>query len=515
MSTPIKPKNKGDIPEQLAVIKAVNRIARLLSRAEGLEAAIEKLMSEFVELVNADEGSIQLLRPSSGTTRCTLIRQEDKGGGLLDKRLEDFLTGWVLKQKAALLSHDLLALLNLGSVPKRYAGIGSVLAAPLLSDGKTIGVVNLIRTRDSDPFSTADEQMVSELTAQVGDFVEGASLRERLFAENERLRQDLGDRFSAHGIIGQSPAIKEVYRVLEQVIPTDARVVVLGESGTGKELVARCIHYAGPRKDHPFIALDCGALPSNLLESELFGYVRGAFTGAMQDRRGLIQEAHAGTLFLDEITNMSIETQAKLLRVVQEGELRALGSNQLAKIDVRIIVATSSDLAEQVSTGKFRSDLYYRLNVVAIQMPPLRQRVEDIPLLANVFLRRFAEKHGKRVKNISPSVLQIFEKYLWPGNIRELENVIERATVMVHFDDTTLLPQHLPDDIPLSKANPTSKELPFEGDLRAFMDSYESELLMRVLSRHNWKQTAAAKALNISEAVMRYKMKRHNIRRPQ
>ena len=506
--------DKKNLKEQLTVLQATNRIAHQLSKVNEIQSTLNNLMHEFVNLVKADEGSIQLLRPSSGTTRCTLIRDDYKGYGLLDKRLDDFLTGWILEHKKSLIAHDLSSLLEMEDIPKRYSNICSLMTAPLLAGKTTIGAVNLIRTHDSENFTPTDQILVSSLAAQIGVFIDEATLREQLFAENERLRKDLDIRFSVHGIIGESPAIKEVFRLLEQIIPTDARLVISGESGTGKELIAKCVHFAGPRKERSFVAVDCGALPANLLESELFGYVRGAFTGASRDRRGLIEEADNGTLFLDEITNINIETQAKLLRVLQEEEVRPLGANKTKKIDVRIIVAASANLEERVSLGDFRSDLFYRLNVVSIHSPALRERIEDIPILAKLFIRRFGKKHGKSVNKISPEALQILERYSWPGNIRQLENVIERAIVMMHFDDKTLLPKHLPDDIISPNIEKYSPELPAKGDLSTILASYERELLTRVLDIHNWNQSAAAQALNISEAVMRYKIKRLNLRNP-
>jgi len=506
---------KKNLYEQLTVLQAANRIAHQLSNVSGIQSAVNNLMQEFVNLVNADEGSIQLLRPSTGTTRCTLIREEKKDRGLLDKRLDDFMTGWVLKQKSPLLTDDLSSLLELMELPKRYSGIRSILAAPLLANKKTIGAVNLIRTNESDVFTSTNKLLVSNLAAQIGDFIEDAELREQLFVENVRLRKDLDERFSVHGIIGKSPAIKEVFRLLEQIIPTEARVVITGESGTGKELIAKCIHYAGPRKDLPFVAVDCGALPTNLLESELFGYVRGAFTGANQNRRGLIEEANGGTLFLDEITNMNSEIQAKLLRVLQEGEVRPLGANKTKKVDVRVIVAASENLDEQVSTGSFRSDLFYRLNVVSIHSPPLRERIEDIPALTEVFLQKFAKKHGKAVRKISPQALQTLEQYSWPGNIRELENIIERAVVMINLKEQILHPENFPPAIGSLVTGKNSYDLVLSGDLPSLVANYERDIIQRVLFHHNWNQTAAAKALNISERVMRYKIEKLGLRKPE
>ncbi len=504
-----------EIKNQLMIAEATNRIARLLSKSQGLDTAIEKIMKEFVDLVQADEGAIQLLKPTSESTRCTLVRQENKSNNLLDKQLDSFLTGCVLKQNHSFINNDLGGLLELKKTPNRYASIRSELCAPITSEDKIIGVVNLIRSRNSNPFNDEELQIITHLAEQIGDFFDAAEIRENLFNQNIRLQKNLENKYSVHGIIGNSPKFKEVYKVLEHVIPTNARVVILGESGTGKELIARCLHYAGPRREQPFVAVDCGALPTNLLESELFGYVRGAFTGAVRDRRGLIEEAHNGTLFLDEITNMSSETQAKLLRFIQEEEIRPVGSNQLKKVDVRIIVAASGDLNEEISPEKIRADLYYRLNVISIRIPPLRDRVEDIPHLAGSFLKRFAKKHHKALIHMAPDVLQCLENYSWPGNIRELENLIERAVVMADYKAKVLQIDHL--SLELNGKNPVQEpSLPGDGsDLSHMMSDYEGQILADILAEHQWNQTAAAKALNISEAVMRYKIKRLNINRSE
>jgi transcriptional regulator with GAF, ATPase, and Fis domain len=513
MNQNLQTETELSIQQQLLVAQAVNRIASLLSKTKGLEQVLKSLMNEFIKIVKADEGAIQLLRPTSIMTRFTLIREGRKEHNLLDKQLDDFLTGWVIKQKKNLLEHDISALLGLKNFPQRYAGINSIVSAPISTGGQIIGAVNLIRSNDSGQFSLIDQKIVSSLAEQIGEFIASAELQKKLYQEYLRLQKNIEERFALNGIIGNSPALKNVFTILEQVIPTDVRVVILGESGTGKELIAKCIHYNGPRKDRPFVAVDCGALPANLLESELFGYVRGAFTGAIQDRIGLIEEADGGTLFLDEITNMSVETQAKLLRFIQENEIRPLGANSLKKVDVRIIVAASSDLAEQVSDGKMRSDLYYRLNVISVPIPSLRERIEDIPTLSDHFITHFAQKHKKSVTSISPEVLQMFELYPWPGNIRELENIIERAVVMTHFEETILLPNHLPQNFRDSdRKNPASTSIN-KNSLTYLLDKYERKVIENALDKYDWNQSAAAEALNISESVMRYKIKRLKLNR--
>lgn len=232
------------------------------------------------------------------------------------------------------------------------------------------------------------------------------------------------------GILGHSVKMQRVFALLRQVMPTDVRLLISGESGTGKECIARAIHDRGPRQDGPFVAVDCGALPANLLESELFGYVKGAFTGADRDRKGLFEEAHSGTLFLDEIVNMPMELQAKLLRAIQESEIRPLGSSQVRKVNARIIAAASESVRDEMIAGKFRRDLFYRLNVVNINLPALRERKEDIPILAAHFLNTMNKKYGKHLTGFHADTMAHLEAYAWPGNIRELEHAMERAVVL-------------------------------------------------------------------------------------
>ncbi len=497
-----------DIKTQFALLKAANRIAHLLSQTIPLEQAIEPLISEFMDLVHAECGSIQLLRPGSQETQRTLIRKCTHGECGFDATLENLVTGWVLKHRSVLITDDISAQIKLGAAAKRYAAISSFIAVPILYQENIIGVVSLIRVRPTASFSEQSAQLASALAQEVAEFIEQAHLREQLFSDYQKLRQEVTDRYSIHGILGRSPAMNEVFSLLDRVIPTEGRVLLQGESGTGKERIAKVIHHEGPRKNRPFIAVDCGALPPNLLESELFGHVKGSFTGADRDRRGLFEEANGGTLFLDEIANTTLETQSKLLRVLQEGEVRPIGSNQSRKVDVRIITAASIDLDQKIKRGEFRADLFYRLNVVSIRLPALRERVEDIPILAAHFLKRFAEKHGKPLQHIAAETIKIFENYSWPGNVRELENAIERAVILARPNDTILKPEHLPFELSFIDLRQKPSELPLTGDLEALLANYEREILKNVLNKHNWNQTAAAKELKISERTMRYKMQR-------
>jgi two-component system, NtrC family, response regulator HydG len=271
-----------------------------------------------------------------------------------------------------------------------------------------------------------------------------AAERKMLFDRNRQLETALKEREGGQGegIVGNSGPIREVTRMIEAVAYSSTTVLVTGESGTGKELVARALHTRSPRKGHPFVALNCGALTETLLESELFGHVKGAFTGAQRDQKGLFDAADGGTIFLDEIGDIPLSTQVRLLRVLQEGEIKRVGSAESVKVDVRVIAATHRDLPKLVKAGKFREDLFYRLNVINIPLPSLRERVDDIPLLAHHFLRRYAERLGKKVRALSPEGIELLCGYRWPGNVRELENAVERAVVLCRGDAVT------PTDLP-------------------------------------------------------------------
>ena len=266
--------------------------------------------------------------------------------------------------------------------------------------------------------------------------------RRRLVAENQRFREELRERYRVDRLVGSSAAMLEVYKLVARVAPGRSTVLIQGESGTGKELVARAIHYNGPRATAPFLAVDCGSLVETLLESELFGHVKGAFTGAVTTKRGLLEEAHEGTCFLDEIGDVGPNLQARLLRFLQEHEIKRVGGTESHKVDVRVIAATNKDLEALVKAGPFREELFYRLNVVTVRLPALRERREDIPLLAEHFLRKYATESGKVVTQIAPEALAVLQAHRWPGNVRELENTIERAVAL------TTSPILVPDDLP-------------------------------------------------------------------
>lgn len=269
---------------------------------------------------------------------------------------------------------------------------------------------------------------------KVATLVEKARERYQLVQKIKKLERQSSDQYQFEDIVGKSPRMQEIYHLIENIAPTNTTVLIVGESGTGKELVAAAIHRRSNRKDKPFVIINCSAIPEQLLESELFGHKKGSFTGAIADKRGLFEEANTGTLFLDEIGEIPLSVQVKLLRVLQEGEIRSVGSNQSRKVDVRLITATNKDLPALMKEGRFREDLYYRIHVIGINLPPLRERPEDIPLLAYHFLKKHSARLGKNIEKFSVDVLQTLQNYEWVGNVRELENTIERACVLVQGD---------------------------------------------------------------------------------
>jgi DNA-binding NtrC family response regulator len=334
--------------------------------------------------------------------------------------------------------------------------------------------------------------------------------RSRLIQENRELRARLQERYTFDQIVYASPQMEEVMGLVSRVAPSQATVLITGESGTGKELIANAIHYASPRSGRPLIKVNCAALPEPLLESELFGYEKGAFTGAGQRRIGRFEEAEGGTIFLDEIGDLSPGTQVKLLRVLQEKEFQRLGSNTTLKTDVRVLAATHRDLEEARRKGSFREDLYYRLNVISIHLPSLRERREDIPLLIDHFLKKFSKQNRKPVSNISKEARAVLLRYPYPGNIRELENLIERAVVLCRGDIITT--QDLPFHLQEGKSERAERPSSGEKGLTDTLEEIEKDLILRALQQHQGIQTKAAESLRISERVLRYKMKKYKIR---
>ena len=345
--------------------------------------------------------------------------------------------------------------------------------------------------------------------------VVGRALEHRqLLSENSRLKTQLSSKYSFENIVGASPAMQQVYGLIAKCAPTSSTVLISGESGTGKELIARAIHFNSLRRDRQFVAVDCNALSETLLESELFGHVKGSFTGATADKKGMFESAGGGTLFLDEISNLSLSTQAKLLRVVQEREFRAVGDTRTQSTNFRLVAATNRDLQEMVSAGRFREDLYYRLNIFPLRLPPLRERREDIPPLAFHFLRQFSKETGKEVSELSEGALSALSNHAWPGNVRELENTIHRAVILT--GDKVIRQAHLTD---IAAATPPG-DVPMTGEelkrlkklaRERSVESVEQLFILEALKRNGWNVTSSAAETGMLRSNFQGLMKKHEI----
>jgi two-component system response regulator PilR (NtrC family) len=347
---------------------------------------------------------------------------------------------------------------------------------------------------------------------EVGLVVDRAMEKRRLARENLALRDEIKGRYKLDRLLGKSPPMQRVFDILRKVASTRTSVLLIGESGTGKELAARALHELSPRTG-PFVAVNCGAIPETLLESELFGHVRGSFTGANVDKQGLFEAAHTGTLLLDEVADLPVSMQVKLLRVLQERKVKPVGGVSEREIDVRIVAATNRDLEAEVEKSSFRQDLYYRLNVIQLRLPPLRERREDLPLLVDHFIRKFSAEHGRNVVGAAPEVMSALMVYHFPGNVRELENMIERAVTLSSTDWLAL--DAFPNLVGLQGAQPspsTIGHLPESGlDLERHLEEYERSILIKALERTGGNRTEAARLLGVSFRSMRYRLSKLGI----
>ena len=385
----------------------------------------------------------------------------------------------------------------------------SFLCVPIKLESEVIGALSVDRLFSDDTSLDEDVRLLSIIASMIAQAVrlrqEAMEERQQLLNENIRLQEELQDRFRPSNIIGNSKAMRAVYDLIARVCKSDATVLITGESGVGKELVAHAIHYNSHRANRPFVKVNCAALPETLIESELFGHEKGAFTGAMYQRKGRFELAAGGTIFLDEIGDFSPSTQIKLLRVLQEREFERVGGSATIKTDVRVIAATNRNLDDLIAAEKFRQDLYYRLNVFSIHVPPLRERKTDIPLLADFFVEKYSKVNHKHIVRISTPAIDMLMAYHWPGNVRELENCMERA-VLVSSDDV-IHGHHLPPTLQTAEATGTGHR----GTLQDELDRIERELILDALKSSRGNMAKAAADLGLTERIMGLRVKKFNI----
>ncbi len=473
-------------------LEALLRVSSVINSTRGLEALEEGLLAAVMEFVPADRGAVLMVgeTPQEITSMFGLDRRGGSDRPMPDSRA---IIDRVLREGTPMLSNGDAAGLETNA---------AVLAVPLVAFQRVRGVLYL----DAAPPAWFDEQQRDLLMAIGGiaaTALENARRLQLLEIDNRSLREEIrGDRT----IIGQSPRMQEVYQVIARVAPTDATVLICGESGTGKELAARAIHEASPRRMRPFVAINCAALPEALLESELFGYEKGAFTGALNRKRGKLEVADGGTVFLDEVTDLAPALQSKLLRVLQEREFERVGGTETIHVDLRWLSATNRDLMEVLRQKTLRQDLYYRLNVVGLEMPPLRERREDIPLLVQHFVTRHAGQCKRRVVGLSDQARRLVSAYDWPGNVRELENAIERAVVLGSSE--VVLPEDLPES--LLETAPAVGEA--AAEYHEAVRRHKGRLILEAVERAGGHYTEAARLLGLHPNYLHRLIRNLNLR---
>ena len=468
-------------------LSALMKVSTTINAIRGLEELQERLLMLLFEVVPAQRGAILLSAEGSlePTSVFGLDRAHGKDQTVIVSRT---IIRQVMRDGVSLLTSNTLDP-KLGTDSLISAGAKFVMCVPLMMFDHIIGVIYLDSTDPQDQFNKDHLQLVTAISGIAAVAIENARQFEWLESENQRLLADVN---IDHNMIGESGPMQRVYHFISKVAPTDSNVLITGESGTGKELAARAIHRNSKRAQKPFVAVNCAALTESLLESELFGHEKGAFTGALTQKKGRLEIAEGGTLFLDEIGELSSALQVKLLRVLQEREFERVGGTQTIKIDIRLIAATNRNLEEAIEAGEFRQDLYYRLNVVSFELPALRDRREDIPLLANYFADKYSVKCNRKLRGLSPEARARLSAYDWPGNVRELENAIERALVLGTTD--LILPEDLPEALLESESTQTTAAATSYHDAVA---QTKKQIILTAMEKAKGNYTEAAKLLGV------------------
>ncbi|MBI3810812.1 MAG: nif-specific transcriptional activator NifA [Nitrospirae bacterium] len=510
-----------DTPLKIAELTALYEISRALAFSLNLKETSRKILEILASILDMRRGTVTLLDPETGDlvieTAHGLTDEEIARGRF---KVGEGVTGRVFEKGEPMIVPDvgreplfLNRTRSRGDLTKERIAF---LCMPVKIHGETIGVLSVDRLFRYGSSDFEDDvrvlTVVASLIGQAVKLQQTVSREKReLLEQNIQLQSELKNRYRIGNIVGQSKVMDEVFRSVLQVCRSKATVLLRGESGTGKELIARAIHYNSPRAERPFIKINCAALPETLLESELFGHERGAFTGATQLRKGRFELADGGTLFLDEIGDIPLATQVKLLRVLQEQRFERVGGSQTLSVDVRLVSATHRNLEVAITEGTFREDLYYRLNVVPIFLPSLRERREDIPLLIEYFLSRCNKEHHKQIR-IAPDVMNVMIQYHWPGNVRELENCIERMVIMAESSVVTF--QSMPSSIASyfqdvrEVTRQTTTEKP---TLQSTVEHLEREQMIAALKKCGWVQSRAARMLGITPRQIGYKIKKYKI----
>ena len=495
-------------------LKVLYEISRVIGQALNLELTLEKVLAILSDSLSMKRATVTLMDEESGHLSIRAshgLSDEERKRGVY--RVTEGVTGLIFRTAQPFIVPDIRKeplFLNKTRARRIEKGRIAFLGVPISLHGRPIGVLSVDRLFGDEVSYEEDIRFVSIVSILIAQFVSlNLQVREReaaLRRQNLSLRAEISERYSHFFMVGRSAAMQHVQEMIDKVAPSKASVLLLGESGTGKTLIARIVHEISPRAKCPFVKVNCASLPENLLESELFGYEKGAFTGANKAKAGRFEEAEGGTIFLDEIGELGLALQAKLLRFLQERELERLGSTKTRKVDVRIIAATNRNLAEAVGEGVFREDLYYRLNVFPIQVPPLCERREDIPHLVEHFVEKNAREYARKLR-VAPQALELMVRYDWPGNVREMENLIERLAIMVEDPEIDIpdLPSflHAKPEIGRSEA----------ADSLTRLEEMEKKEIVAALERHRWNQSQAARELGLTLRQIGYRIRKFGLER--
>ena len=477
----------ASMARDLTLLVKISTTINSIREAEELQ---HELLRFVFEVVPAERGAILLVGEDGRVVSEFGLEREGAPGRAVE--VSRTVVRQVLEERTAFLASDLIESGDFSrSESLKASRISSLLCAPLVLFGRAVGVIYLTALAADIHFDEEHLRLVTIISGVAAVALNNARHVEQLESENVMLREECRVE---HGMVGESAAMRRVYQFIARIAPTDTTVLIRGESGTGKELAAQAVHQNSPRRDRAFVAINCAALTETLLESELFGHERGAFTGALAQKKGKLEVADAGTLFLDEVGELPLEQQAKLLRVLENREIRRVGGEKTVPVDVRVVAATNRDLEEAVRGGGFRQDLYYRLNVVSFEMPALRERKEDIPLLANYFAAKYAARFKRKVTGLSSEARECLMNYDWPGNVRELENAVERAVVLGTTD--RVLPEDLPETVLEAEASSGTPSAPVTKYHDAVRES-KKHLLLRALEQSGGSFTEAARILGV------------------
>ncbi len=498
--------------QELAVLY---RISQALLHRQAVSTLLQEVLDILESEIGLSHGALSLRKPDSDifvieASRGLTPEEMQRG----QYKIGEGITGMVAQSGQPEIVPDISKDARfLNRTRARTGKKNAFICTPIIHNGSVVGTISTDRpsSTEEDLRSDLDFLMLvgNLLATAVAAMSESIAERESLMAENERLRRQLGNRYQPSNLVGNSRLMRQVYDQIMQVADSAATVLIRGESGTGKELVARALHYGSSRRNAPFISVNCAALPETLIESELFGHEKGAFTGAQQQRKGRFELANGGTLFLDEIGDISPAVQVRFLRALQERVIDRVGGDTPIAVNVRIIAATNRNLEAAIKENRFREDLYYRLNVFPIYLPPLRERKSDILLLAEHFLKKHCEVYGKSIKRISTTAINMMMAYHWPGNVRELENCLERAVLTA--SDEVIHGYNLPPSLQTSDETHTSI-FPKDGaDLKTMVESYEKEIIIDALKKHRGNAAATARYLNTTQRIINYRIQKLGI----